>query len=140
MGDEDEEDDGSDADDDGGVEDSPETESQQNPHMYDESDETSEFPMIRINTQTDLQVDSPLAYLSKQHPHSSSSPSGSSRGGGPPDVPDVSPIKPRPSPKSSSKSSPQPSASLRIQHNDVWLNQFILPRAHDEAKAAKLEV
>ena len=87
----------------------------------DDDEPSSE--MIRVNTNTDLHAFNPIAFFSSKSPDS------------------VSRVHVESS-SSSTKSArhvPSPSDSLRVQHGDVWLNQFILPRAHNEVNAKRLE-
>lgn len=100
-------------------------------------DESSEL-MIRVNTQTDLKVPNEFAVFSvPRSTNSKSSPSPS---------PTTTPVKSNTSTASSaekvssaSKKKVGPSESLRVQHGDLWLNQFILPRAASETKLAMLQ-
>ncbi len=105
----------------------------------EEDDETSlsEY-MIRVNTQTDLAGENPFAFFSPARV-SDSVTSGAT------ETPPKQQHQQQTPPKlavSGGERSPSkkhvPSASLRIQHNDMWLSQFILPMAADEAKLKRL--
>lgn len=103
----------------------------------DNTVESSEYNLIRVNTETDLGMENPFMVYSTptrdqnhHHHHQNRTPeNGTVESWG---------IQKRPDSKASPKKV-EPSASLRVQHSDVWLNQFILPPVADEAKAAQLE-
>jgi hypothetical protein len=92
----------------------------------DEMDVSSEL-LIRVNTETDLKAPNLMAFFSPPSPNSSANNSAAdsiTQGG--------KPVKKK-------LTENNPSASLRVQHSDVWLNQFIMPQIQDEEKARKLE-
>ncbi len=100
--------------------------------------------MIRVNTATDLAAENPFAFFSP--PRDVDSRSQAPLQEQQPRQPEHQPSQPSPAKESPSrktredfaKDSPSkkyvPSASLRVQHNDAWLRQFILPLPHDEVK------
>lgn len=98
--------------------------------------------MIRINTQTDLCVDSPLAFLSTAKKAEPRTPTPhktpAARNMGPKNLAGATPASNRPY-NDNPPAKNVPTASLRLQHSDAWLNQWVLPRSSDERKASKLE-
>jgi hypothetical protein len=126
---------GEDSDEDSGVEDSPyaprlpggvSTASTEPATFEHEDDDTSmsEF-MIRVNTNTDLNAENPIAFFSASSRPASDSVITSSPGSD--GLAERSPNRKNYS-----------SASLRIQHAEVWLRQFVLPLAADEDKLMRL--
>lgn len=89
--------------------------------------------MIRINTQTDLRADQPMAFYSPASAAPTSTPKPRPAG--------TSPSKPRPTSNSSPSKAAAggPSASLRVQHSEAWMSQFVLPLANNDEHAAQLE-